>query len=173
MEIVLQTERLYLRKFTMDDVAIMLDLNSKDDVVRYTGNPAMKDEAEALQVLTDIILPQYEAGLGRWAVHTKIDDAFIGWCGLKQIEAHVDLGYRFKKSTWGHGYATESAKAVLAYGFNQLMLTEIIAHVHLDNKASFKVLEKIGMKPIGIAIADDKEVNGFKLSALEFRSIVG
>ncbi len=170
MEIILQTERLYLRKFTIDDVAIMFDLNSTDEVVQYTGNPKMKNEAEALLVLREIILPQYEKGLGRWAVHTKTDDAFIGWCGLKQIEGHVDLGYRFKKNTWGHGYATESAKAVLAYGFHQLHLQEIIAHVHLQNRASFKVLEKIGMHSIGITIADDQEVYGFKLSASAFQS---
>jgi [ribosomal protein S5]-alanine N-acetyltransferase len=169
MEIILQTERLYLRKFTMDDVSILFELNSSDDVVKYTGNPAMKDAAEALQVLTEIILPQYELGLGRWAVHRRADDAFVGWCGLKQIQGHVDLGYRFKKNTWGHGYATESAKAVLDYGFNVLHLPKIIAHVHLQNKASAKVLEKIGMKPIGIAIADEQEVYGFTLTAIEFQ----
>ncbi len=85
-------------------------------------------------------------GFGRWAVIDKPSNQFLGWCGLKlNEEKFIDLGFRFFKTQWGKGYATESARATLEYGFNQLNMNEIIGRVALDNKASINVLEKLSM----------------------------
>lgn len=147
MNKVLETPRLYLREFTIEDAQSLIDLNSNQNVIRYTGDGPVKDLEEAKRILTDIIFPQYKNKMGRWAVHLKSNDEFIGWCGLKFIaeDNEIDLGYRFFENHWGKGYASESAKATLEYGVNTLKLKNIIARAAKDNIASINVLKKLGM----------------------------
>jgi RimJ/RimL family protein N-acetyltransferase len=106
MNVVIETERLLLRTFTILDAPLLFDLNSDPEVTRYTLD-LIHDIEEAKQVLEKTILPQYALyNYGRWAVHIKPHLEFIGWCGLKIIPGiEVDLGYRFKRSAWGKGYA--------------------------------------------------------------------
>ncbi|MBA3972278.1 MAG: GNAT family N-acetyltransferase, partial [Bacteroidetes bacterium] len=138
---------LYLRELTADDAQLLIDLNADPEVIRYTGDGPVKDLQEGQRIINDIILPQYKNKIGRWAVHLKANDEFIGWCGLKFIakEDHIDLGYRFFKKHWGKGYASESAKAVLDYGVNTLKLKNIIATAAKENIASINVIKKMGM----------------------------
>src|SRR5690606_7313539 len=81
-----------------------------------------------------------------WAVINKETGEFLGWCGLKLDGNETDIGFRFFEKFWNKGYATESAKACLDYGFNDLRLNEIIGRAMKENTASIKVLEKIGLK---------------------------
>lgn len=147
MHIILETPRLILRRFTENDAALVYELNSDEDVLKYLHEPVLKDEDHSRQVIRDIILPQYERNLGRWAIHTKNDLEFIGWCGLKYRPEldETDLGYRLRKDYWGNGYATESAKHTLAHAFAALKLQTVTGRAHIENLASLKVLEKIGM----------------------------
>ncbi|CAN5350586.1 GNAT family N-acetyltransferase [soil metagenome] len=147
MKKIVETERLYLREFTIDDAQLLIDLNSNPNVTRYPGDGPVKGIEEAKRILTDVILPQYKNKIGRWAVHLKSNDEFIGWCGLKFIvEANeIDLGYRFFETHWRKGYASESAKAVMDYGVNTLKLKNIIAKAAKDNIASILVIKKLGM----------------------------
>lgn len=141
----LETQRLYLREFTLDDAALILELNSDPEVIRYTGDPHPCITIEdAKRILADIILPQYKNNIGRWAVHLKSTNEFIGWCGLKDVVGEIDLGYRYHKKYWGKGYATEAAKAVLDYGIS-LKLQNIIGRASILNSASVHVLQKIGL----------------------------
>jgi ribosomal-protein-alanine N-acetyltransferase len=99
MEIVFETDRLFLRKFTILDAAYIYQLNSDPDVTRYTLDPSVSLK-EAEENLQNTILPQYALyGYGRWAVHLRDSGTFIGWCGLKARPAllETDLGYRFRK----------------------------------------------------------------------------
>lgn len=157
MTIILETERLVLRHFTMADAPLIYELNKDADVVRYTGDP-IKDIPHAEQVLTNTILPQYSLyNYGRWAVHEKSTGLFIGWCGLKYRpeRQEIDLGYRFKKTAWGKGYATEAAVACIKYGFEKLDLKRIVGRAVPENKASLSVLEKCGMQYIGDDLVDN------------------
>ncbi len=156
MHIILETPRLYLRQFTETDAPLVRQLNAEPGVLQYIPEPMLETEEQALKVIVDIILPQYKNNLGRWAVHTKDNNEFIGWCGLKWIKEvdEIDLGYRFKPSEWGKGYATEVAQHTLRYGLQNLQLKKIMAHVHIDNIASQKVLEKIGMHYVGEGVED-------------------
>jgi RimJ/RimL family protein N-acetyltransferase len=147
MNLVIETDRLLLRKFTEEDAPLLYELNLDPEVTRYTHDP-MTSLEQAITVLQRVILPQYVLyGHGRWAVHTKQDNEFIGWCGLKYREEQdeVDLGYRFKKVHWGKGFATESAAASILYGFEDLGLKTIIGRALPGNLASMRVLEKCGM----------------------------
>jgi ribosomal-protein-alanine N-acetyltransferase len=148
MKIILETPRLFFREFTTADAALIYTLNSNPEVVKYVHEESTTDLTIALSVITNHILPQYEQyGYGRWAVHTKDNMEFIGWCGLKYRPERkgTDLGYRFLQTAWGKGYATEAAKAVLQFGFEEFQLPSISAMAHIENTASLKVLEKCGM----------------------------
>lgn len=152
----METERLLMRKFTIDDAQLIYDLNLDPEVIRYTLDP-IKDIEHARQVLESTILPQYALyNHGRWAVLVKPDLQFIGWCGLKARPERdeIDLGYRFIKDAWGKGYATEAAFACLKYGFEQLGLKRIVGRAMPQNVASLRVLEKCGMQYIGEDIVD-------------------
>jgi [ribosomal protein S5]-alanine N-acetyltransferase len=119
MDTIIETNRLLLRTFTINDAQLIFDLNNDPDVTRYTHDP-ITDLAHARQVLEQAILPQYALyNHGRWAEHIKTELEFIGWCGLKfrPERNEGDLDYRFKTSAWGKGYATEAAYACLKYGF--------------------------------------------------------
>ncbi len=142
---ILETERLYLRQFTLEDAALLYEMHQDPAITKYTGDPTPWDSLERVeQILKDTILPQYKNKIGRWAVHLKESDAFIGWCGLKDIGGEVDLGYRYIQQYWGNGFATEAAKAVLEYGIN-IGLKNIIGRAAVENAASVIVLKKIGL----------------------------
>jgi ribosomal-protein-alanine N-acetyltransferase len=145
MEVVIETKRTLMRKFTMDDAALLFALNGDLEVTRYTLD-AVQNMEEAKQILETSILPQYALyNHGRWAVLVKPNLEFIGWCGLKRREEEIDLGYRFIQKSWGKGYATETAYASIRYGFNSLQMKEIVGRALPDNLASLRVLEKCGM----------------------------
>lgn len=84
-------------------------------------------------------------GHGRWMVARKETGEALGWCGLKNEDGVIDLGYRFFRSAWGKGYATEAAQACIDYGFDKLNMPRITGRVLPDNIASCRVLEKVGM----------------------------
>ncbi|WP_224483588.1 GNAT family N-acetyltransferase [Robertkochia aurantiaca] len=152
MNKIAETSRLLLREFTTEDAHHFYDMNSDPLVLRYTGDPPFKSKEEAFEFVKNY--DQYERfNYGRWAVIRKEDDAFLGWCGLKYHpdKRLTEVGFRFYRKYWGEGYATEAARSSINYGFAELGLPEIHAHVHKDNQASVRVLEKLGMvflKPI-------------------------
>ena len=145
MKKITETNRLILRELDSNDSENFFNLNSDPEVLKYTGDLPFSSIVDAKKFL--INYSDYkENGSGRWAVILKETESFIGWSGLKLNEENlVDIGFRFFKKEWGKGYATESAKAVLDYGFNTLNLTEIIGRVFKANISSIKVLEKLNM----------------------------
>lgn len=150
MKKILETERCYLREFSVEDAQSFFDLNSDPEVVKYTGDGAFSNLGEAKSFLQNY--DQYEIhGYGRWAVIDKKTGDYLGWCGLKymaKLDA-ADLGYRFFRKYWNQGYATETAKASIEYGFNNLKLHKIIGRAMKPNIGSIKVLENIGMEYVG------------------------
>ena len=157
MQITLQTPRLILRQITIDDAPLILELNSDPEIVKYVHEPTLKTVEQAEEIITSIILPQYKNNLGRWAIITKDNNDFIGWCGLKYRPEmdEIDLGYRLVQKAWGKGFATEAAAKTLEYGFRTLNIKLITGRAHIENLASIKVLEKIGMDFIGEGMVDD------------------
>ena len=139
------TPRLLLREFVSSDALSFYKLNKDKAVMRYTGDKPFKSVEESKKFILN-----YDAyvktGMGRWTVILASEKSIIGWCGLKEHpEGFIDLGYRFHKKYWNKGYASEAAQACLDYGFQELSLSEIIGRTAIENKASIKVLEKIGM----------------------------
>ena len=146
MKPVITTPRLVLREFVLQDAPALYELNADPEVMRYTGDPPFASVQEAEDFVRGY--DHYRVhGFGRWAVVLRETGEFIGWCGLKRNElAQVDIGFRFFRKCWGNGYATESARATLAYGFDELEMDEIVGRAARANTASIRVLEKLGME---------------------------
>lgn len=147
----LQTPRLVIRPTTLSDAENILHISSDPEVMRLTGDRIISNIGEAQSFLENSMIPQFERfKMGRFLVFLK-DGTFIGWCGLKYFPEtkEVDLGYRFLKSFWGQGFATEASAASMDYGLNVLKLDRIIAKSLPDNVASIKVLQKLKMSFIG------------------------
>ena len=142
----IETERLLIRPFTLDDIEAAYAMNLDAEVSKYTGDDGVVSKKEIERRITEDVLGDYQKhGFGRLAVEWKKENKFIGFTGLKYLEDldEVDLGYRFLKAYWGMGIATESASACLDLGFNTLGLNKIIAMVLPKNIASIRVLEKL------------------------------
>ncbi len=165
MNVIIETERLLLRTFTLEDAPLIYELNLDPEVIKYTLDP-IKDVEHAQQVLEQAILPQYALyNHGRWAVHVKPGLEFIGWCGLKARPERneIDLGYRLIKKAWGKGYATEAAHACIRYGFEKLNLRCITGRAMPQNLASLKVLGNCGMTYIGEGIVDGHPAKTYEI----------
>ncbi|WP_175621700.1 GNAT family N-acetyltransferase [Chryseobacterium schmidteae] len=152
----LETKRLVLRKFEEADYERLFLLDSNSEVMKYIGMPTLSKVEESKEVVK-MIMQQYEDnGVGRLAVIEKESELLIGWSGLKLNTSEVngyqnfhELGYRFLPETWGKGYATESGKASLEYGFNDLKAEVIYAYAHCENQASNHILTKLGFEKTG------------------------
>ena len=153
MQVFAETKRLLLRELLPADAAGMFELDSDPEVHRYVGrNPVTTIEQSQAQIA--FIRQQYiHNGIGRWAVVEKQTNSFMGWAGLKLITEptnnHVhyhDIGYRLIRRYWGQGYATEAAAAARDYAFEQLQLPAIYGITDVQNLASRRVLEKIGLQ---------------------------
>ena len=165
-EYLFSSDRLLFRQFTIDDAALIHEMNSHALVLKYVHELPSTPE-RALARLQDNILPHYQLyGFGRWAVYLKENNCFIGWCGLKyRPESNeTDLGYRFIPAFWGKGLATEAAIACLQYGFHTLQLNRITATAHIENIPSLRILEKCGMRYL-----HDDEVDNCPVKCFEIR----
>ncbi|MBT8233381.1 MAG: GNAT family N-acetyltransferase [Saprospiraceae bacterium] len=148
MQPIIETERLVLREITVDDEEVMFKLHSNPLVQKYTGESVVESLEEMKKAIESRIIDYKKYGYGRWATTMKEGNQFVGWAGLAYLEEfdEIDLGYRFLPEFWGMGIATEVSRAILHYGFETLKLKRIVAIALEENKASFRVMEKVGME---------------------------
>jgi RimJ/RimL family protein N-acetyltransferase len=149
----LRTDRLLLRGWRAEDRDPFAAIGTDAEAMRYY--PSMLTRAES-----DARLDQYERtwardGFGKWAVEIPGVAAFAGSIGLAipPFEASftpcVEVGWRLAREHWGHGYATEAARAAIEYGFTRLGIEEIVAFTVPANTRSIRVMEKVGMRFAG------------------------
>ncbi len=146
---IIETERLILRQFNMDDAEAVYEFNSNAEVIKYTGDELLQSLERAKEIITDVWYSDYEKyGYGRLAVIYKPDNKIIGFAGLKYLPEFdkTDIGFRFLPKYWGRGIATEAAKPIIEYGFKTLGLKSIIGIAMPENIGSCRVLEKVGLK---------------------------
>jgi RimJ/RimL family protein N-acetyltransferase len=143
------TERLILRPWRDSDLPAFAALNADPRVNRFLPGPLDRRQSDAQAANIRAYLE--ENGYGRWAVEVPGVADFIGFVGLVEARfgSHftpcVEIGWRLSPAHWGHGYATEAARACLAFGFERLGLEEIVSFTVPDNLRSRRVMEKIGM----------------------------
>ncbi len=155
--IILETERLIIREHVLSDAPFFFILNSNYNVVKYTGDVSFNNLEEAESIVSYVINQYKENGYGRWLVALKETNKPIGWCGLKYHTdtKETDIGYRLLESYWGKGYATESAKACIDYGFEHFNLNHIIGNAMKENIASINVFKKLGMTYLNETLIDN------------------
>ena len=151
----LETERLVIRTYEERDAEPWLVLVNDPNVTRFLpprpSPVTLENFEEALQRRRAM---EQERGHAMWAVELKKTGVFIGQCGLYPAELkgpEVELAYHFTTASWGHGYATEAAIAVLGHAFGPVGLDRVIAVVMLENRGSCRVVEKAGMRFEGSA----------------------
>ena len=149
MEIVTETERLILRKFTLDDAAFMLELLNTPAWLRFIGDRGVRTIEEAEQYLLDENIKSYqEYGFGFYVVVVKETNESIGICGIKKREEldDIDIGFGFFPQFVGKGYGYEAAYATLDFAINILKIKRIVAIVDPENAASISLIKKIGLQ---------------------------
>jgi RimJ/RimL family protein N-acetyltransferase len=146
---VIETERLTLRRLTMNDLDALAAIYADAEVRKYfpEGVLTYEQTKEELEWIINVYYGQY--GFGLWATMLKETNEFIGRCGLLPWtidgREEVEVAYLLAKEHWGRGLGTEAARAILAYGFGELRLSRLICLIDPANEASVKVAMKIGM----------------------------
>ena len=150
MTVILETSRLLLRHFVLNDVQDLYPLYQDIEIRRYFPDSVLsyEDTKEELEWYMNGH-PEYPE-LGLWATIHKKSGKFIGRCGLLPWEIdgkiEVEIAYLLDKDFWHLGFATEAANGIMIYGFEKLHLDRLICLMHPDNIASQRVAERIGMK---------------------------
>ena len=145
---VAETPRLALRQVTEADAAFIFDLVNQPSWLRYIGDKQVRNLDDARAYLRNGPLAMYARhGFGLWCIERRSDGAAMGLCGLIRREGleHVDIGYALLPQYWSQGYALEAAAATLLRA-RALGLKRVVAITSMDNGASSRLLEKLGMK---------------------------
>jgi len=146
---VIESERLVLREFHLDDAEFILELLNEAAFLRFIGDKGVRTLADARDYLLKGPIESYRRfGFGLYRASLRENGTPIGMCGLVKREglADVDVGFALQARYWSRGYAVEAAAAVLDHGKRILNLGRIVAIAHPDNQASIAVLEKIGLR---------------------------
>jgi RimJ/RimL family protein N-acetyltransferase len=144
---VIETERLSLRPLRVGDVDAFVALHADERVNRFVG---AYSHQQALDRLASVERQWAERGHGLCAVELRATGEFIGRVGLNHWEhlREVELGWTFRAGAWGHGYATEAARACLEWGFATLDEPYFISLIRPGNTASVRVAERLGFAPL-------------------------
>jgi RimJ/RimL family protein N-acetyltransferase len=143
---VLVTERLRLRAFRKSDFDDYAALNADPEVTRYLGGGGPWDRGRSWRHLAFLIGHWHLGGSGMWALEQKETGIFLGLVGFAEPEGWpcCELAWTLARRWWGHGYATEGARAALDYAFTILKKDRVISLIQPDNRASIRVAERLG-----------------------------
>jgi RimJ/RimL family protein N-acetyltransferase len=148
--VALTTERLVLRPWREEDLAPFAALNADPEVMRYFPKRLSREESDAMAARLAAAVER--DGWGMWAVARRDSGDFIGFTGagvprfdLPFLPA-VEIGWRLSRTSWGHGLATEAARATVDHCFGVLGLAEVVALVSVTNDRSRAVMRRLGME---------------------------
>lgn len=143
---ILETDRLILRRLTGDDLSELVTIQADPELVRFLGR---FDEAAMASWLADVDASWAERGYGRLGLVERDTGRLVGRSGIMFVDQFdaPELGWTLRREAWGHGYATEAARACLDWGFNALGMTRIISLIERTNERSLHVAKRLGMTP--------------------------
>ena len=143
----LTTSRLVLRPFTLADADPLFCIMNVPTMMQYFPNPNPPTPDRVERMIARQLEQWQTIGYGWWALALPATGALLGWCGLQFLPetGETEVGYLLARTHWGQGLATEAARASVDYGFTTFEFAEIIGITHPQNRASQRVLEKIGM----------------------------
>ncbi len=160
---IFETNRLFARHWTMDDLEAAFDIYRRMEVMRYLGRDPkpMETIEEATEMMDRWITNQAARpeGQGAWAIIRKQDEKPIGTIMCKALpnndmepSGELEIGWHLTPDAWGHGYATEAAQGVIEYGFRKNPdLERVLAVIYPENQASQNVAKRLGMTHLGIS----------------------
>lgn len=152
MPLPLETERLIIRSFTLDDAEAMFKVLGDAETMRYFLIWLAKSVENARGFIRWVTGMEKEFGYSFWAVVEKESGEVIGDCGLAALEGEgpeVELGCDLRRDKWNQGYATEAGARCLEYGFGELKLERIVAVTNPQNLAARRALQKLGFAEEG------------------------
>jgi RimJ/RimL family protein N-acetyltransferase len=161
----LETERLLLRGWLAEDVEAYARMNRDPLVRRYMWPGRVLSVSESYGDVGAMVDQWRRIGFGHWAVVLKESGETIGRTGAKQ---HADwplgpdnceVGWLYAREAWGKGYATEGARAALRFMFEQARREEVISIAHPRNRASHRVMERIGLARAGAMRWEAREMD--------------
>ena len=151
MDHLLSTERLVLRPVMADDHAAVLAHWTQPDVRRFLFDGAALSGAEVAETIEESMGDFAARGFGVWLIELGSATGLIGTAGLRPLgSSGLEIFYSLAPGAWGHGYATEAARAVVEYGLGPLGLPEVLAEVDEGNAASVAVVRRLGMTPYAV-----------------------
>jgi ribosomal-protein-alanine N-acetyltransferase len=146
-DLVLETSRLRLRRFRHDDLEAIFAIIGDDVAMQYYPNTF--NRGDAAQWIQRNLRRYHEHGHGLFAVTLKDNAEMIGDCGIirQDVEGEVqmEVGYHFRRDQWGHGYATEAARACMGLAFHAFGAGKVISLIRPENVPSRRVAERNGM----------------------------
>ncbi|MBI3241294.1 MAG: GNAT family N-acetyltransferase [Chloroflexi bacterium] len=145
---VLETERLILRRFSIEDADFILALLNEPSFMHFIGDRGVRTLDDARGYISNRLIESYERfGFGLYLTELKEPRTPIGMCGLIKRDTleDVDIGFAFLPQFWSKGYAVEAASAVMDYGRSVWGLKRIVAIVSPNNERSINVLSKLGL----------------------------
>lgn len=167
----LKTERLVIRQLIATDFNSFHKINSDPKVMEFIKNGKPKTEEENQEEFKKIIKAYtIKKELGYWGIMESTSKKIIGIASLKagRHSENLELGYKFMSTSWGKGFATETTKALLDYGFFELNQDELTALTYIENKKSIHVLEKVGMKFTKQLIHNNRKSNLYTIQKSDF-----
>ena len=162
----LTTDRLLLRQRHLDDVPAILAMNTDPEVMRFVGDGRMPDPVELEKRTRERVSTDFGLGLGYWSVFARErPDDYLGYVVLSPVpeSADIEISYGIRRDAWGHGFATEAARAGLDFAFRVRALRELVALVYPANLKSQRVIAKFGFQPAGSRHAYGKDLLIYRL----------
>ena len=147
--VVIETERMRLRKLTPQDLDSLVEIYGDPQAMRYFEKVFTRDEI--LERFLNRNLARYrDPGYGMYAVESKKQGEFLGLAGpnLEEVdgERYIEVGYSFKPAAWGNGYATEAAAACMRYAFERLGAQRVVSFIDPGNRPSQRVAQRNGLR---------------------------
>lgn len=170
--VIMESERLKFRPFVSADLAKLIELRSDEEVIKHIGGKTLQSP-QALKERLKFYVDCYEKhGFANCAMIWKETDEMIGWGGLQPLEetAEIELAYGMIKNFWRRGIGFESGFSWLKYGFQSLDLKRIVALAVPENKGSWRIMEKLGMKHEKTSQHYGLECKFYGISRTEFES---
>lgn len=161
-----ETERLVIRTLSLNDVPALTEILSDPEVMKHSVR-GVCDKVATCKFIEWCMACYDSHGVGPWALIDKKDSALIGFCGVgPEMVANIEeinLGYRLATRYWNKGLASEAAKAVLSYAFDQKQFHSVVVIVEPEHVASLKVAEKSGFNKFDVVEFHGRPVRLYRL----------
>jgi RimJ/RimL family protein N-acetyltransferase len=157
LDVVIQTERLLLRRVTIDDVHELVAIHSDPDITRFMGP---FDRVEAINWLHRVDQNWHEHGYGRIAITDRTTGHLLGRTGLLYLPqfTETELGWTLRRDAWGHGYALEAARACVDWAFRDFEIPYLTSLIEPNNERSIRVAGRLGMTPLRNDVFHDRRM---------------